>query len=75
MWGTAQSCLQFCVQLYVDNVAKCSKYDRLLYIILYADDYIILLLAPTVTKLEKLLKIYETVFRIIFSLYFYFFYK
>ena len=41
--------------IYVDDHAKCSKYYRHLHIILYADD--ILLLAPTVTELEKLLKI------------------
>ena len=43
-----------------------NTYDRHLHIILYAND--ILLLAPTVTELEKLLKICEAGFLV----YFYF---
>jgi len=39
--------------IYVDDVARCCKNERYLHIILYADD--ILLLAPSVTQLEKLL--------------------
>ena len=40
--------------IYVDDVARCGKNERYLHIILYADD--ILLLAPSVTQLEKLLR-------------------
>jgi len=39
--------------IYVDDVARCCKKERNLHIILYADD--ILLLPPSVTKLERLL--------------------
>jgi len=59
--------------IYVDNVAKCSKHDRHLHIILYADD--IPLLALTVTEVEKLLKICEAeviYLELNFSIYFYF---
>ena len=41
------------VAIYVDDVARCCKNERYLHI-LYADD--ILLLAPSVTQLEKLLR-------------------
>ena len=37
----------------IDDVSKCSKFYRYLYVILYADD--ILLLAPTVTILEQII--------------------
>ena len=40
--------------IYVDDVARCCKNERYLHIILYADD--ILLLALSVTQLEKLLR-------------------
>jgi len=40
--------------IYVDDVARCCKNERYLHIILYAAD--ILLLAPSVTQLEKLLR-------------------
>jgi len=40
--------------IYVDDVDRCCKKERYLHIILYADD--ILLLAPSVTQLEKLLR-------------------
>ena len=40
--------------IYVDDVARCCKNERYLHLILYADD--ILLLAPSVTQLEKLLR-------------------
>ena len=40
--------------IYVDDVARCCKNERYVHIILYADD--ILLLAPLVTQLEKLLR-------------------
>ena len=39
--------------IYIDDVSKCSKFYRHSYVILYADD--ILLLAPTVTLLDRLL--------------------
>ena len=38
--------------IYIDDVSKCSKFYRYSYVILYADD--ILLLAPTVTLLDRL---------------------
>ena len=38
--------------VYIDDVSKCSKFYRYSYVILYADD--ILLLAPTVTLLDRL---------------------
>jgi len=40
--------------IYVDDLARCCKKERYLHIILYADD--ILLLAPSVTQLEMLLR-------------------
>jgi len=39
--------------IYIDDVSKCSKFYRYSYVILYADD--ILLLAPTVTILEQII--------------------
>jgi len=40
--------------IYVDDVAHCCEKERYLHIILYADD--ILLLAPSITQLERLLR-------------------
>jgi len=42
----------FLFAIYIDDVSKCSKFYRYSYVILYADD--ILLLAPTVTLLDRL---------------------
>ena len=49
--GSVLSSVLFAI--YVDDVSKCSKFYRDSYVILYADD--ILLLAPAVTLLDRLL--------------------
>jgi len=49
LWNTAG---HYVFAIYIDDVSKSSKFYRYSYVILYADD--ILLLAPTVTLLGRL---------------------
>jgi len=49
LWNTAG---HYIFAIYIDDVSKSSKFYRNSYVILYADD--ILLLAPTVTLLDRL---------------------
>jgi len=52
VWQGSSVLLPVLFAIYIDDVSKCSKLYPRSYVILYADD--ILLLAPTITLLDRL---------------------